>query len=188
MQLDPKRTALLTLDFQHGIISQVKGSDACLSAAGKAVAFARDKNIPVIHVGLGFDEGHPEIPDTSAFAARIKANNLFVKGSPSAAFHASLTKPGDSTVYKQRVSAFSDNALHMILRAKGVDQVVFFGIATSGIVLSTLRRAFDLDFQSVVLKDACFDADEEVHRVLTDKVFVRQATVLTVDAFVAEQG
>jgi len=31
-----------------------------------------------------------------------------------------------------------------------------------------------------VLSDACADADDEVHRVLTRKVFVRQAEVLTV--------
>jgi hypothetical protein len=38
-----------------------------------------------------------------------------------------------------------------------------------------------------VLKDACFDADQEVHRVLTEKVFPSQATVVTVDEFVADQ-
>jgi hypothetical protein len=40
-----------------------------------------------------------------------------------------------------------------------------------------MRRAFDLDFRSVVLKDACFDADQEVHRVLTEKVFPAHAWV-----------
>jgi DNA-binding MarR family transcriptional regulator len=57
----------------------------------------------------------------------------------------------------------------------------------SGVTLSTLRRASDLDFRCIVLKDACFDADPEVHRVLTEKIFPMQATVLTVDAFIAQQ-
>jgi nicotinamidase-related amidase len=65
---------------------------------------------------------------------------------------------------------------------------VLFGIATGGITLSTLRRAFDLDFRCIVLEDACFDPDPEVHRVLTEKIFPAQATVATVDAFIAEQG
>ena len=52
-------------------------------------------------------------------------------------------------------------------------------------MLSTLREAADLDFGLVVLADACADADAEVHRVLTEKVFVRQADVTTVDAWVA---
>jgi nicotinamidase-related amidase len=52
--------------------------------------------------------------------------------------------------------------------------------------LRRARRAFDLDYRCVVFKDACADADEEVHRVLTGKIFQSQATVVTVDAFIAE--
>ena len=41
---------------------------------------------------------------------------------------------------------FSENQLQLILRARGVENLVFFGISTSGITLSTLRRASDLDY------------------------------------------
>jgi len=58
---------------------------------------------------------------------------------------------------------------------------VLTGIATSGVVLSTLRHAADLDFRLAVLADACADGDPEVHRVLMEKVFPRQAEVLRVD-------
>jgi nicotinamidase-related amidase len=47
-------------------------------------------------------------------------------------------------------------------------------------VLSTLRQAADLDFDLIVLSDGCADGDDEVHRVLTEKVFPRQAHVTTV--------
>ncbi len=67
----------------------------------------------------------------------------------------------------------------MILRAQEIESLVLFGIATSGIVLSTVRLASDLDFKCIVIKDACFDNDEEVHRVLTEKIFAAQATVMT---------
>lgn len=50
-------------------------------------------------------------------------------------------------------------------------------------MLSTLREAADKDFAIQVLADACADSDSEVHRVLTEKVFPRQADVLTVDAW-----
>jgi nicotinamidase-related amidase len=52
-------------------------------------------------------------------------------------------------------------------------------------VLSTLRQAADLDYQLIVLSDGCLDADPEVHRVLTGKVFPRQAEVTTVAAWSA---
>jgi len=188
MKLDPQKTALLTLDFQKGIFGFVPGAEAVVPAAAKAVEFARQAGYRVIHVGIGFAEGHPEIPDINASFKRVKDNNLFVKGTPSAEFHEAVALPGELIVYKQRVSAFSENQLYMILRSLGIENLVFFGISTSGITLSTLRRAFDLDFRSVVLKDACFDTDEEVHRVLTEKIFKSQATVQTVDEFITEQG
>jgi nicotinamidase-related amidase len=187
MKLDPKKTALLTLDFQKGILGLVPGSDAIIANASKALEFARTKKNRIIHVGLGFSPGHPEIPDHSHFQ-RVKQNNLFVKGTESAEFHSAIARPEELVVYKQRVGAFSENQLHLILRSLGIENLVFFGISTSGITLSTLRRAFDLDYKCTILKDACFDADAEVHRVLTEKIFPAQATVVTVDAFIAEDG
>ena len=59
------------------------------------------------------------------------------------------------------------------------------GIATSAVVRSTLREAADRDYRLVVFSDCFLDGDSEVHRVLTEKVFPRQADVLTVDELLA---
>lgn len=56
------------------------------------------------------------------------------------------------------------------------------------VVLSTLRAAADLDFRLVVLRDCCVDRDPEVHRVLLDKVFPRQAEVTDVQRWGAALG
>jgi nicotinamidase-related amidase len=56
---------------------------------------------------------------------------------------------------------------------------VLTGVATSGVILSTVRQASDLDYELVVLSDAVRDGDDEVHRVLLEKVFPRQANVMT---------
>jgi len=188
MKLDPRTTAVLTLDLQNAIVANLPNSDSILPAAAKAVDCARAGGFHLMHVGLGFSEGHPEIPDGHPRFGRAKQGNMFVKGSPSAEFHDTVFKPGDLVVYKQRIGAFSENHLELTLRSLGVRHYVLFGIVSSGIVLSTLRRAFDLDFTCTVVKDACFDMDPEVHRVLTEKVFPAQARVVTVDEFVAEQS
>lgn len=187
MKFDPKKTALLTLDFQKGILGFVPGAESILPNASRAAEFARTKQFLIIHVGLGLSEGHPEIPDTDSRFKRAKEQNLFVKGTPSADFHSSIFRPGELVVYKQRVGAFCENQLQLILRSRGIENLVFFGISTSGVTLSTLRRASDLDYRCVVLKDACFDADTEVHWVLTEKIFPMQAMVVTVDDFIGEQ-
>lgn len=69
------------------------------------------------------------------------------------------------------------------MRAHQVTSLLLLGIATSGVVLSTVRWAADADYDLIVLDDCCADGDAEVHRVLTQKVFPRQATVLSSQAF-----
>ena len=59
---------------------------------------------------------------------------------------------------------------------------------SSGVVLSTVRRAADADYELVVLADCCADGDEEAHRVLTQKVFPRQATVVASQNFIRALG
>jgi nicotinamidase-related amidase len=93
--------------------------------------------------------------------------------------------PGDVVVSKRRVSAFAGSDLDVVLQAGGVDSLVLAGIATSGVVLSTLRQAADLDYRLTVLADGCLDADPEVHRVLLEKVFPRQADVVRITDWTA---
>jgi nicotinamidase-related amidase len=187
MKLEPSKTAVLTLDLQTGIFAAGAGYESVIPNASRIVDFARKKNYRVIHVGLGFSEGHPEISDLESPFLKAKQNNLFVKGSPSAEFHRAIIQPGDLVIYKQRIGAFSENHLNLTLRARGIEDLVLFGIATSGIVLATVTRAFDLDFRLTIIHDACFDADAEVHRVLTTKIFTKRGAVIATDAFIAEQ-
>jgi nicotinamidase-related amidase len=186
MKIDPKKTAVLSLDIQEGILGFVPSAQAAFPNAARVVESSRKGGFLLIHVGIGFEPGYPEISSGHPRFSMIKERGLFVKGSESARIHSSIFKSGDTVVYKHRVSAFSGNALHMILRSQRIENLVLFGIATSGIVLSTVRLASDLDFKCVVIKDACFDSDEEVHRVLTEKVFASQATVITTKEFQTE--
>jgi nicotinamidase-related amidase len=73
----------------------------------------------------------------------------------------------------------------VLLRAKDVRTLVLFGIATSGVVLSTLREAADRDYRLIVVKDCCVDLDADLHDTLVDKVFPRQATVVSADRFIS---
>jgi nicotinamidase-related amidase len=76
----------------------------------------------------------------------------------------------------------------MILRANGIDTLLLTGVATSGVVLSTLRYARDSDYRLLVVKDCCSDKDAEVHRVLTEQVFPRQATVASAEEVIDMLG
>jgi len=78
-----KQNALLTLDFQKRIFGFAPDAEAIIPNASKAVEFARRKQFLIIHVGHGFSEGHPEIPDRQSRLQRVNENNLFVKGTTS---------------------------------------------------------------------------------------------------------
>jgi len=88
-------------------------------------------------------------------------------------------------ITKHRVGAFLGTDLDIVLRANGIRTLVLTGIATSGVVLSTLRYAADADYRIVVVEDCCADRDAEVHRVLMEKVFPRQATIIRAEEAIA---
>ena len=175
-------TALLVMDMQAGIVAMLPDAAAILSNTAKAIAKARDGKIPVIYVVVGFREGAPEISLNNKTFAASKERLASVNAAEFMKLHQDLKPRADEVVVtKRRVSAFTGSDLEVILRAYGVQHLVLTGIATSGVVLSTLREAADKDYGLTVLADCCADGDEEVHRVLTAKVFPRQADVLTVE-------
>jgi nicotinamidase-related amidase len=181
------KSALLVMDVQRSIVDRVK-DESYLKRLRGAIDTARGSGTPVIYVVVGFRDGHPEVSGANKSFGALARGTVFTAGDPGARIHPEVEpRPGEVIVTKKRVSAFTGSDLDLVLRAGGIDHLVLTGIATSGVVLSTLRQAADLDFGLTVLSDACADADAEVHRVLTEKVFPRQAEVQTVDEWSAGQ-
>ncbi|SDS59761.1 cysteine hydrolase family protein [Actinopolymorpha singaporensis] len=181
------RPALLVMDLQIAMVGRVEDPHYVRRVAG-AIDAARGAGIPVIYVVVGFRPGHPEVsPANKAFGAIPPP--AFTTADPGAAIHPDVAPLADDVVItKRRVSAFTGSDLDVVLRATGVDRLVLTGIATSGVVLSTLRQAADLDYRLTVLADGCYDPDPEVHRVLTEKVFPRQADVVDVEDWISGPG
>jgi nicotinamidase-related amidase len=182
-------TALLVMDVQRAIVDRVAGDPALLDRLARAAAAARTAGIRVIYVRIAFRPGHPEAsPSNKSFAA-ISGSGAFVEGDEATAIHPAVAPgPDDLLVTKRRVSAFAGSDLDVLLRAGAIRHLVLTGIATSGVVLSTLRAAADLDFGLTVLADGCADGDAEVHRVLVEKVFPRQAEVVDIEQWVGRLG
>ena len=186
MSVDPApRTALLLMDLQQAILQNYP-DNGLLERIRSALAAARQAGLPVVWVRVCFRHGYPEVSPRNMQFSTIRQSGRLFEGDPKSALHPSLdVQPQDVVVTKRRIGAFSGSDLEVILRAAGVEALVLAGVATSGVVLSTVRLAADLDYRLTVLADGCVDADPEVHRVLTEKVFPKQATVQTVEAWVA---
>jgi|GEM_PF-58188 MFS family permease len=92
-----------------------------------------------------------------------------------------LVTPAEVTpvVVKHRVGAFTGTELGMLLKAGGVETLILAGITTGGVVLSTVRQGFDLDYELIVADDCCADHDTEVHNLLLGKVIPQHARVIS---------
>ncbi len=181
--------ALLIMDMQNGIVERfAEQADPLLETLANVLDAARKENMGVIFVRVAFRPGAPEAsPRNTSFSA-LSQSDAFSESARSTQIHPRVApRDNEIVVVKRRVSAFSGSDLETVLRAQGVDSLVLTGISTSGVVLSTVRQAADLDFTLTVLSDACADADPEVHRVLTEKVFVRQAMVMTAQEWMSQR-
>jgi len=179
-------TVLLIMDFQQALVERL-ANETLVPAANRAIEAARKNEIPVMFVRVAFRPGFPEVSASNGiFGGISKSGTAMHQDSPSTQIYEGL-HPLDSEpiVLKRRVSAFSGSDLDVLLRAAKAEHLVLAGIATSGVVLSTLRQAADLDFELTVLEDACADSDVEVHRLLNEKVFPRMATVTTTNEWIA---
>lgn len=183
------KTALIVLDLQNGIVDgHFKDTKAeYLSLVSTATKRAREAGIHIIHVKTCFRPGHPEISKNNYMLAPVASFGVFVEGNPMTDIAPEVAPvEGDIVMIKRRVSAFSGSDLDTVLRGLGVDSLVLAGVATSGAVLSTMRQAADLDFNLLVVSDLCRDQDDEVHRVLLEKVFPRQGRVLSTEEWFKE--
>jgi nicotinamidase-related amidase len=174
------RQVLVVADVQAGLVDGV-GAGTVVPTIASAVAGARAAGVPVVFVVTAFRASGGDVGPGNVALAAAAASGAFTEGAASAALHPALAVQADEpVVVKRRVSAFVGTDLEQLLRARGAGTVVVAGLTTAGVVLSTARHAADLDFRTVVLRDACFDPDAAVHHVLLDDVLPTQAAVLDV--------
>ena len=185
--MNKSTTALLCMDCQNAIVAGIAGSQPdFLPRAAATLAAARAAGIQVIYIQVAFRPGLPEISPRNKLFSALKtdpARAQMFAGEGAAIHPAVAPQDGDIIVVKHRVSAITGTDLEMILRAKGIENLVLFGLATSGVVLSTLVGTVDLDYNVTVLSDLCGDRDPELHTALMTKYFVSRGEVITAEAF-----
>jgi nicotinamidase-related amidase len=191
LTVDRDSIAILCMDYQRDIVGAYPETRQreILRQAGGVLTAARQAQISVVYVVVRFRDGYPEVSPRNKLFQSLKSAGRLREGTPGAEIHPDVApQPGEVIVTKRRVGAFSTTDLESVLKAKRITHLVLMGIATSGVVLSTVRWAADADYELTVLADCCADADDEVHRVLTQKVFPRQATVVSSEEFLQVLG
>ncbi|RAR58746.1 nicotinamidase-related amidase [Paraburkholderia unamae] len=170
LSLNPRTTALVMIDLQHGIVSRPVAPHSgaqvvanarpladALRAKGGAVVWVRVLLNDILALPADAPTRTPDAPPAPAEASELVPEIG--------------AQPGDVIVSKRQWGAFYGTDLEQQLRRRGIDTIVIGGIATNFGVESTARQAFDLGFKLVFVEDATSGLNEEMHRFSFEKLF-----------------
>jgi ureidoacrylate peracid hydrolase len=190
-------TAVVVIDMQNAYASpggyldlagfDIGGAAGVIEQSAKVLDVARAAGMPVVYFQNGWDAdyveaGGPGSPNwhksnalkTMRARPELQGQLLARGGWDYALVEALAPRPGDIVLPKTRYSGFFNSQLDSVLRARGVRNIVFVGIATNVCVESTLRDGFFLEYFGILLEDATHQAGPE---------FVQKATVFNVETF-----
>ncbi len=145
--LDPKRTALIVIDFQNEYFTgrmPIPDGTRALANAQQLIALADRAGMPVYQIQHVAPNGAP------VFALDGKT----VEFAPGMA-----PRERDTVLRKTTVSAFASTDLDKRLKAQGVDTLVIAGLMTHACVAGAARDAVPLGYGVVVASDATATRD-----------------------------
>ncbi|MFL9926327.1 pyrimidine utilization protein B [Herbaspirillum lusitanum] len=170
-------TALIVVDMQNAYSTaggyvdtagfDISGARGVIGNIARAVEAARAAGILIVYLQNGWDAdyveaGGPGSPNwyksnalkTMRRRPELQGRFLAKGGWDYALIDALKPQAGDIVVPKTRYSGFFNSVLDSTLRARGIRNLVFTGIATNVCVESTLRDAFHLEYFGLMLEDA----------------------------------
>lgn len=182
LNLDFKKTALVLIDLQEGIVKMSNGGEV-VKKAKSLVDLFRENNGFISFVNVDFLDGKDRLmPVTDKEQASA---NIYPKG------WANLVKEldvreDDYKVTKRQWGAFFGTDLDIELRRRGIDTIVLCGISTNIGVESIAREAYSYGYNQIFITDAMTAASKEEHDSTIKYIFPRIGRIRTTDEFISE--
>lgn len=173
----PTQTALVVMHYQTDILQLFPSvAPVLLSNTRKLCDAARAKGVSVYFAKIHFGPGYPEVSPLNRNGQGIKQLGLFVEDQVSPELGRQAAEP---LIIAHRASVFFGTDLQVRLSAQGINTLIMAGIASTGVVLSSVAYASDADFRLFTVKDCCYDPDPVVHDHLFATAFDLRTTVLS---------
>lgn len=189
--LDPRHTALLTMECQQAVI----GDGAVLPALAEAVRAsglrqnlgalakqARAAGVPVVHnLAWRRADGGGSAANCKLLALSRRGRTILTPGSPAAAVVPELgPEPTDYEVGRLHgISPFEGTELDPILRNLGVRTVIATGVSLNVGVLGLVIEAVNRGYQVVLPRDCVTGTPPEYVALLLEHTYGLLATVTT---------
>jgi nicotinamidase-related amidase len=165
--LRPENTALIVIDMQTdfcgkgGYIDHL-GYDigitrACIPAIKRVLDRMRARGFHVLHTR----EGHR--PDLSDLPPNKRWRSRQTRGKEGVGIGDLGPLAGETIIDKPGKGSFYATDLDLILRGRGVDNIVLTGITTDVCVHTTMRDANDRGYECLLLEDCCAATDPGNH-------------------------
>jgi maleamate amidohydrolase len=173
----PAQTAMLVMHYQTDIMELFPSvAPALLANTRKLCDAARHKGVDIYFAQIQFSPGYPEVSPLNKNGQGIKQLGLFVGDQISPELGRQAHEP---LILAHRASVFFGTDLELRLSARGIDTLLMVGIASTGVMLSSIAYASDADFRLFTVKDCCHDPDQVVHDHLFSTAFESRTTVLS---------
>jgi nicotinamidase-related amidase len=191
LTLDPKRCAVLAMDFQNDILEATPNyrEKHLLETVARVLDASRRAGSTVIHVTVSFRDDYADAPPHVPLFQEEKARGVMKAGSPGAEICAELTPQGeDLVVTKHGMDPFNGTPLANLLRAKGIETLVLMGVWTNFVVEAAARTGADSSYQVVVVTDGCASDTEDHHRFFIDTILPKIGIAATADDVIEALG
>ncbi|RQS10213.1 isochorismatase family cysteine hydrolase [Burkholderia sp. Bp8998] len=173
----PAQTALVVMHYQTDILGLFPSVAPTLLANTRRLCdAARAGGVHVCFANLRFSPGYPEVSPRNKNGQGIKQLGRFIDDGPCPELGRLDSEP---LMLAHRASVFFRTDLQARLIARGIDTLILVGIASTGVVLSSVAHASDADFRLYTVKDCCYDPDQVVHEHLFATAFETRTTVLS---------